>query len=149
MNKGGKMGKVLILYASRSNETKSIAELIAEGVRISGHEVEIKKTSQIKSEEDLKGYDGYAFGSATYHGEMISSMKQILFIAERAELKGKPGGSFGAYGWSGEAPGRIFDTMQHVYGMKMVSGPLMLKASWVGGGNKAAQNYGKNITAMM
>jgi flavorubredoxin len=149
MNKGGKMGKVLILYASRSNETKSIAELIAEGVRISGHEVEMKKTSQIKSEEDLKGYDGYAFGSATYHGEMISSMKQILFIAERAELKGKPGGSFGAYGWSGEAPGRIFDTMQHVYGMKMVSGPLMLKASWVGGGNKAAQDYGKSITAMM
>ncbi len=143
------MGKVLILYASRSNETKSIAELIAEGVRISGHEVEIKKTSQIKSEEDLKGYDGYAFGSATYHGEMISSMKQILFIAERAELKGKPGGSFGAYGWSGEAPGRIFDTMQHIYGMKMVSGPLMLKASWVGGGNKAAQDYGKSITAMM
>ena len=143
------MGKVLVLYASRSNETKSIAELIAEGVRISGHEVEMKKTSQIKSEEDLKGYDGYAFGSATYHGEMISSMKQILFIAERAELKGKPGGSFGAYGWSGEAPGRIFDTMQHVYGMKMVSGPLMLKASWVGGGNKAAQDYGKSITAMM
>jgi flavorubredoxin len=143
------MGKVLVLYASRSNETKSIAELIAEGVRISGHEVEIKKTSQIKSEEDLKGYDGYAFGSATYHGEMISSMKQILFIAERAELKDKPGGSFGAYGWSGEAPGRIFDTMQHVYGMKMVSGPLMLKASWVGGGNKAAQDYGKSIAAMM
>lgn len=143
------MGKVLILYASRSNETKSIAELIAEGVRISGHEVEIKKTSQIKSEDDLKGYDGYAFGSATYHGEMISSMKQILFIAERAELKDKLGGSFGAYGWSGEAPGRIFDTMQHVYGMKMVSGPLMLKASWVGGGNKAAQDYGKSITAMM
>ncbi|MCK4767165.1 MAG: FprA family A-type flavoprotein [Desulfobacula sp.] len=142
------MGKVLIVYASRSNETKGIAELIAEGVRISGHEVDIKKTSQIKSEEDLKGYDGYAFGSATYHGEMITSMKQILFIAERAELKDKPGGSFGAYGWSGEAPGRIFETMEHIYGMKMVSGPLMLKASWVGGGLKAAQEYGKNITAM-
>ena len=142
------MGKVLIVYASRSNETKSIGELIAEGVRISGHEADVKKTSEIKSEEDLKGYDGYAFGSATYHGEMITSMKQILFIAERAELKDKPGGSFGAYGWSGEAPGRIFETMEHIYGMKMVSGPLMLKASWVGGGLKAAQEYGKNITAM-
>jgi len=142
------MGKVLIVYASRSDETKSIAELIAEGVRIAGHEVDIKKTSQIKGEDDLKGYDGYAFGSATYHGEMITSMKQILFIAERAELKDKPGGSFGAYGWSGEAPGRIFETMEHIYGMKMVSGPLMLKASWVGGGLKAAQEYGKNITAM-
>jgi len=143
------MGKVLVVYASRSNETKGIAELIAEGVRISGHDAEIKKINKIKSEDDLKGYDGYIFGSATYHGEMITSMKQLLFIAERAELKDKPGGAFGAYGWSGEAPGRIFETMENIYGMKMVSGPLMLKASWVEGGIKAAQEYGKSITAMI
>jgi len=143
------MGRVLIVYASRAEETKKIADLIAEGVRISGHEAEVKKTGDIKSEEDLKGYDGYAFGSATYHGEMITSMKQTLFIAERAELKGKIGGAFGAYGWSGEAPGRIFDTMAHIYEMKMVSGPLMLKASWVQGGIQAAQAYGKSIAALM
>ena len=144
------MGKILIVYASRSNETKGIADLIAEGIRISGHEVDVKTTNEIKNEEDLKGYDGYAFGSSTYHGEMISSMKQILFIAERAELKDKPGGAFGSYGWSGEAAGRIFDTMEHIYGMKMVSeGPLMLKASWIGGGVQAAQEYGKNIVAMI
>jgi len=143
------MGKVLIVYASRADETKGIAELVAEGVRISGHEADIKKTNEIKSEKDLMGYDGYAFGSATYHGEMITSMKQILFIAERAELKDKPGGSFGAYGWSGEAPGRIFETMEHIYKMKMVSGPLMLKASWVEGGIQAAQEYGKSIAAMI
>lgn len=143
------MGKILIVYASRSDETKSIAELIAEGVRISGHEAEIKKTTDIKSENDLKGYDGYAFGSATYHGEMITSMKQILFISERAELKDKPGGAFGAYGWSGEAAGRIFETMDHIFGMKMVSGPLMLKASWVEGGIQAAQEYGKSIAEMI
>ena len=144
------MGKILIVYASRSNETKGIADLIAEGIRISGHEVDVKKTSEIKNEEDLNGYDGYAFGSSTYHGEMITSMKQILFMAERAELKDKPGGAFGAYGWSGEAAGRIFDTMDHIYGMKMVSGgPLMLKASWIGGGVQAAQEYGKNIVAMI
>jgi flavorubredoxin len=142
------MGKVLIVYASRTDETKKIADLIAEGVRISGHEAVIKRTGEIKTEEDLKGYDGYAFGSATYHGEMITSMKQILFIAERAELKDKIGGAFGAYGWSGEAPGRIFDTMANIYEMKMVSGPLMLKASWVQGGIQAAQAYGKNITAL-
>ncbi|NOX34672.1 MAG: nitric oxide synthase [Deltaproteobacteria bacterium] len=140
------MSKVLIVYASRTDETKSIAELIAEGVRISGHEAEVKKTSEIKNEDDLKGYDGYAFGSATYHGEMITSMKQILFLAERAELKGKPGGAFGAYGWSGEAPGRIFETMENIYSMKMVSGPLMLKASWIEGGIQAAREYGKSIT---
>jgi flavorubredoxin len=143
------MGKVLIVYASRADETKSIAELIAEGVRISGHEAVLRKTSDIKSDEDLKGFDGYAFGSATYHGEMITSMKQILFIGERAELKDKPGGSFGAYGWSGEAAGRIYDTMKHIFGMKLVSGPLMLKASWVQGGIQAAQEYGKSIAALI
>jgi len=143
------MGKVLIVYATRAEETGKIADLIAEGIRMTGHEVVLKKTGEIKSEEDLKGYDGYVFGSSTYHGEMITSMKQILFIAERAELKGKIGGAFGAYGWSGEAPGRIFDTMDHIYGMKMVSGPLMLKASWIQGGIQAAQAYGKSITALM
>ncbi len=144
------MGKVLIVYATRSEETKGIANLIAEGVRISGHEAEVKRVNDVKNEEDLKGYDGYVFGSPTYHGEMITSMKQLLFIAERAELKDKPGGAFGSYGWSGEAAGRIFDTMANIYGMTMVSdGPLMLKAGWVEGGLKAAQSYGKNLSAMM
>ncbi|MCK5837495.1 MAG: FprA family A-type flavoprotein [Desulfobacula sp.] len=143
------MGKVLVVYASRSNETKGIAELIAEGVRISGHDAEVIKINKIKSEDDLKGYDGYIFGSATYHGEMITSMKQLLFIAERAELQDKPGGAFGAYGWSGEAPGRIFETMENIYKMKMVSDALRLKASWIGGGIQAAQEYGKSIVAMI
>lgn len=144
------MGKVLIVFATRSNETKGIANLIGEGIRIAGHEADVKKINEIKNEDDLKGYDGYVFGSATYHGEMITSMKQLLFIAERAELKGKPGGAFGAFGWSGEAPGRIFDTMANIYGMHMVAaGPLMLKASWVEGGMKACQEYGKSIAAMI
>lgn len=144
------MGKVLIVFATRSDETKGIANLIGEGIRMAGHEAEVKKINEIKNEEDLKGYDGYVFGSPTYHGEMITSMKQLLFIAERAELKGKTGGAFGAFGWSGEAPGRIFDTMANIYGMNMVSaGPLMLKASWVEGGMKACQEYGKRIAAMI
>ncbi len=144
------MGKILIVFATRSDETKGIADLIGEGVRMAGHEADVKKINKVKNEEDLKGYEGYVFGSATYHGEMITSMKQLLFIAERAELKGKPGGAFGAFGWSGEAPGRIFDTMANIYGMNMVpAGPLMLKASWVEGGMKAAQDYGKSIAVLI
>ena len=66
------------------------------------------------------------------------------------QLEGKPGGAFGSYGWSGEAAGRIFDTMEHIYKMKMSpDGPLMLKAGWVGGGIQAAQEYGKNLCAML
>lgn len=144
------MGKILIVFATRANETKGIANLIGEGIRMAGHEADVKKINEIKNEEDINGYDGYVFGSATYHGEMITSMKQLLFVAERAELKGKPGGAFGAFGWSGEAPGRIFDTMANIFGMNMVAaGPLMLKAGWVEGGMTASQEYGKSIAAMI
>ena len=144
------MGKVMIAYATRTKHTESIAELIAEGIRMSGHEAVLKRSNEIKSGEDISGFDAYIFGSPTYHGEMVNGMKQFLFMAESAELEGKPAGSFGSYGWSGEAAGRIFDTMEHIFKMKMVSdGPLMLKTGKVQGGIRAAQDYGKNIAAMI
>jgi len=143
------MGEFLIVYASRTGETKKIAELIAEGIRIGGHAATLKSANDIKSEADLNGFNGYLFGSATYHGEMVSSMKQLLFIAERAELENLPGGSFGAFGWSGEAPQRIFDTMKNIYKMKMPGSPLMLKASWLQGGVIMAQDYGKAMAKML
>lgn len=143
------MAEFLIVHASRTGETEKIAEIIAEGIRISGHGATLKKATEIKAEADLNGYDGYLFGSATYHGEMITSMKQLLFLAERADLENKPGGSFGAYGWSGEAPQRIYDTMENIFKMTMVGTPLMLKASWLGGGITMAQDYGKAIALLV
>ena len=103
------------------------------------------KVNAIKKETDLQGYDGLVFGSATYHGDMIQGMKTMLFLAEKAGLEGKAGGAFGAFGWSGEAPDRIFDTMKNIFKMNMVGGPLRLKASSLGGGVQMAQDYGREI----
>jgi flavorubredoxin len=69
----------------------------------------------------------------------------MLFLAEKVNLKGKVGGSFGAFGWSGEAPDRIFDTMTNIFKMDMVSGPLRLKSASLGGGTQMAQEYGREI----
>ena len=139
------MKKVLIVYSTRTGETKHIADLIGEGIRFEGLEAEVKNGSGVKKESDLAGYDGYVFGSATYHGEMIQGMKGILFLAEKAGLEGKVGGSFGAFGWSGEAPVRIFDTMKNIFKMDMVGGPLRLKSANLGGGSQMAQEYGREI----
>lgn len=143
------MGKALIVYASRTGETKKIGELIAEGIRISGMEAVIKNVNDIKSEEDLKGYDALVLGSATYHGKMIQTMEKVLFLAEKAGLENKIGGAFGAFGWSGEAPDRIFDTMANIFKMKMTNAALRLKSSSLGGGVQMAQNYGREIGAKM
>jgi flavorubredoxin len=141
------MSKALIVYASRNGETQKIGEVIAEGLRFGMVEVTLKDVKEFKKASDLEGYDAYLFGSSTYHGEMMNRMKSFLFLAEQAELQGKKGGSFGSYGWSGEAAERIYDTMKNIYSMDMVSTPLMLKTSSVEGGIKAAHEYGKELAA--
>jgi len=76
------MAKVLIVYASRTKETEKIAQLIGEGIRISGMEATVSDVKEIKKDSDLQGYDALVFGSATYHGEMMEKMKTMLFMAE-------------------------------------------------------------------
>jgi flavorubredoxin len=139
------MAKALIVYVTRTGETKDIAELIAEGIRFAAAEAIVVNGTELKKEADLEGYDAYVFGSATYHGEMMQGMKTMLFLAEKVDLEGKVGGSFGAFGWSGEAPDRIYDTMKNVFKMDMVKGPLRLKSASLGGGIQMAQDYGREI----
>lgn len=79
----------------------------------------------------------------------MQGMKTMLFLAEKAGLESKIGGSFGAFGWSGEAPDRIFGTMENIFRMDMVSGPMRLKNSSLGGGVQMAQDYGKQIASKL
>lgn len=141
------MAKALVVYATRTEETRKIGELIAEGIRFSAHEATVANVKDVKSETDLEGFDGYIFGSPTYHGDMIQGMKTFLFLAETVRLEGKPGGAFGAFGWSTEAQDRIYETMKQIFKMDMVSGPLLLKSAALGGGMKMAQDYGREIAA--
>ncbi len=143
------MAKALIVYATRTGQTQNIADLIAEGIRFTGAEAEVVSANDIKKQEDLEGYDAYVFGSATYHGEMINSMKTLLFLADNLNPEGKVGGSFGAFGWSGEAPGRIYETMENILNMDMVGDHLRLKSSTLQGGVQMAQDYGKQIGKKM
>jgi len=142
------MGKILIAYDSRTGKTKQMAEYIAEGIRISGHDADVKKLSEIKNEKELQGYDAYLFGSPTYHRDMIGTMKTFLFLAQAANLSGKLGGAFGSYTHSGDAPKLVFDTMENVFKMDMVNlGSFNLVEDLVGKdeGLRACQGYGKAI----
>lgn len=143
------MPKALVMYATRSGQTESIANFVAEGIRFAGMDARVVNATQVKKEEDLQGYDAYVFGSATYHGEMMQAMKTVLFLAANLDLKGKVGASFGAFGWSGEASDRIYDTMQNIFEMEMVGSPLRLKSAALQGGTQMAQDYGREIGKRM
>jgi flavodoxin len=142
------MKKVLVGYYSRTGNTEKMAEYIAEGIRITGNDAELKKISEIKSEEDLKGYDGFVFGCPTYHRDLTAGMKTFLFLAEKANLIGKMGGAFGSYTHSGESANMIYDTMLHVFKMDMIGlGALDLKEQALESdeATRACQDYGKAI----
>ncbi len=142
------MKKVLVAYVSRSGNTAKMAEYIAEGIRFSGATPEVKKTKEISSAKDLAGYDGYIFGCPTYHKDMTAGMKTFLFLAEKAELAGKPAGAFASHTHSGESGPMIADTMEHVFKMDMLDlGALSLKEAVVNSddGLRACQQYGKSM----
>jgi flavorubredoxin len=139
------MPKALVVYATRTGDTKTIAMQIAEGIKASGADVKVVAVKEITNSSDLQGYDAYVFGSATYHGEMMEAMKTFLFLAEKAKLEGKVGGSFGSYGWSGEAPDRIYQTMKNVFNMKMTNNSLRIKSPISVAHSPVVQAYGGEI----
>jgi len=142
------MKKVLIAYYSRTGNTEKMAEYIGEGIRITENSANLKKISEIKSEKDLEGYDGFVFGCPTYHRDITAGMKTFLFLAEKANLVGKMGGAFGSYTHSGESANMIYDTMLYVFKMDMVDlGALDLKEQVLqtDDGLRACQDYGKAV----
>jgi flavorubredoxin len=142
------MKNVLVVYLSIAGHTEQLAEYIAEGIRIAGCEAEVKKISEIKSEKDLQGYDGYVFGCPTYHRDMPEPMKTFLFLVHKAGLGGKVGGAFGSYTHSGDAPKIIFDTLEHVFKMKVTNlGSFNVKEAVVDTPEylKACHDYGKEM----
>ena len=139
------MSKAIIIYSSRTGQTRAIGDLIGEGLRIAAIDATMVNVKDIKNKEDFADYDAYLIGSPTYHGDMVNSVKTFLFLAEKAGLEGKVGGSYGAFGWSGEAPDRIYDTMKNIFNMNMVGSSLRLKSASLDGGIKMAQDYGKEV----
>ncbi len=159
------MKKVLIAYFSLSGNTQKMAEYMAEGIRIAGQQVQVKKIADLKEADDVAGYDGYIFGCPTYHRDMTEPMKKFLFLAKKANLEGKLAGAFGSYTHDGNAPEMVYNTMQHVFKMEPFElGPLnmleaLLEASgrgqdserrYIGGevheageGMRACQDYGR------
>ncbi len=142
------MKKVLVVYFSRAGSTEKMANYLAEGIRMSGHETKVIKSSAIEKAKDLQEFDGFLFGCPTYHKDMTQGMKQFLFKAEQANLTGKMGGAFGSHTHSGESAPMIFDTMQYVFKMDMTElGPLNLTENIMqtDEGAKACQQYAKAL----
>jgi flavorubredoxin len=140
------MSKALVVFATRYGQTRTIAQHIVEGMNSDTLEVDLVDAVEFERKGiDPNAYEAIVIGSATYHGEMLQSVKTLLFSLGKANLEGKTGGSFGSYGWSGEAPVRIFETMQHVFRMNMVDEPLRIQSAQLTGAEQRCRDLGARI----
>ncbi len=89
------MAKILIIYYSRSGNTKKMASLVEAGVTAEGIDVMLKDVSKTKAKE-LLDYDGIIIGSPTYYGSMAAEIKKLLddSVAFHGQLEGKVGAAF-------------------------------------------------------
>ncbi|OPY64747.1 MAG: Flavodoxin [Syntrophorhabdaceae bacterium PtaU1.Bin034] len=150
------MAKVLIAYFSSTGTTEKMAQYIAEGVRIAGHEAEARKVSEFKSESDVEGYDGYVFGCPMYHLDMPGSFKTFLSLLRKADLQGKAGGAFSSRTHPSSeqrsAAAAILLIMEGEFKMKITDlGPFDLESKVMDTveSMRACQDYGKSVGAML
>jgi len=89
------MAKGIVIYHSRSGNTKKMAEIVAEGMNEAGLPTECKPVSDVKA-EDLLDYDAIVVGSPTYYGHMAGPIKQLFddTVSFHGKLDGKVGAAF-------------------------------------------------------
>lgn len=89
------MAKAIVVYYSKTGNTKEMAELIAKAMNEAELPTECKSVSEVKA-EDLLHYDAIVVGSPTYYGQMAGPVKQLFddAVANHGKLDGKIGAAF-------------------------------------------------------
>ena len=89
------MAKGIVIYYSRSGNTKEMAEIIAKSMNEAELPTECKSVDKVKA-EDLLEYDVIVVGSPTYYGHMAGPIKQLFddLVSRHGQLDGKIGAAF-------------------------------------------------------
>lgn len=94
------MARVLVLYDSKTGNTRRMAYAIAQGAK-SARQVAVKlKRVDQTTINDLRKADGIVIGSPTYYGEMSAKTKDLIdkSVKIHGQLEGKVGAAFTSSG---------------------------------------------------
>ncbi len=120
---------VLILYFSKTGNTRKLAEHVAEGVgSVEGVEARLKTTQEV-TKEDFVNAAGIIAGSPVYFGIMAADLKRVFdeFPGIRKKMEGKVGAAFATSSfWAGGNETTIISIIQCmlIYGMIVVGDPM-------------------------
>lgn len=102
------MPKVIVVYDSVTGNTETMAKAVVEGAKeVKNVEVEMHKAGTRFPMSILADADAIVVGSPTEYGNATTQMRGFLesmvelVQAKKLNLKSKPAGVFGSYGWDG------------------------------------------------
>lgn len=89
------MAKGIVVYYSRSGNTKQMAEVIAKAMNDAGLATECKPVGEVGL-NTLLAADAIVVGSPTYYGHMAAPIKEMFdnAVSQHGRLDGKVGGAF-------------------------------------------------------
>lgn len=106
----------LVAYVSAYGNTGKIAKYIAEGIKEAGdvdvEVVDIESIDLSDLEEKVEKSEGILIGSTTINQNTLLPVYKMFSVINPVTNRGKPGGAFGSYGWSGEAVGIIENVLK-------------------------------------
>jgi flavorubredoxin len=121
--------QVFIGYVSAYGNTRKLAEAIGEGAQAAGAQVILRDVSENDLAQcvgEAESSEAIVIGSPTFNKDAVKPVWDVLSLLSMFKVKGKLGGVFGSYGWSGEAPGLLETRMQQL-GIKLPQPALKTK----------------------
>ncbi len=97
------MSKVAVVYWSGTGNTEAMANLVAQGAKNAGAEVDIFTPTQFGPDQ-MDQYDAVAFGCPSMGAEQLEEEEfEPMFQSCQPKLSGKTIALFGSFGWGGGA----------------------------------------------
>jgi NAD(P)H dehydrogenase (quinone) len=117
------MAKGLVIYYSRSGNTKSMANLIAESMEASRLSTKCKSVSDVKV-DDLMDADAIVVGSPTYYGRAAGPIAHFFdeSVSKHGKLDGKIGAAFSS---SANIAGGNETTVCEINNMLLIHGMIV------------------------
>jgi len=121
--------QVLVMYYSKTGNTKKLAEEITKGVQeVKDVKCVLKPASEV-TKDDFLSSDGIIAGSPVYFGTMAAELKQVFdrFVGIRNEMGDKIGAAFATSADQSGGKETTITSIIHallIYGMIVVGDPL-------------------------
>ena len=110
--------QITIIYDTMWNDTRKMAEAIAEGIKNKDNTVKVRLMNTSKDDKtdvitEVFKSKMILVGSPTVNNGYLHSIAGILEMIRGMKIKGKKAAAFGSYGWSGEAVKKITEELRN------------------------------------